>query len=106
MDDSTDIRGLFRPEKVASFDFSGPGGVVQRIGSDGRSAAAPAEGTRARHWQYVQQKLMEEWKPESDPGDERVRLTVEAHDRFFRQRGQMAGNVLDIGGGWGLKRQW
>jgi len=106
MEDSTDIRALFRSEKIASFDFSDSPRVVQRIGGDGRSAGAPAEGSRGQQWQYIQQKFLKQAKSGSHYGDERVRHTVEVYDRFFRQRGQMAGNVLDIGGGWGTKRQW
>ena len=56
MEDPTDIRAFFRPERVASFDFSDSPGVVQRIGGDGRSAGAPAEGSRGQQWQYIQQK--------------------------------------------------
>jgi SAM-dependent methyltransferase len=99
----SDIKSLFRAERLAEYDFSRAPEVVRRIACG--AATQAREGLELAEWERVQARFVDH--AQRDPEDlEARRESVEAYGRFFRTRGPLAGSVLDIGGGSGLYRQW
>jgi len=72
------------------------------------SALSDYGAEQEREWAEIQSELMEGILQRTDAMLDLavVRATCEGYDAFFRRRGPLAGNVLDVGGGWGLFRQW
>lgn len=99
-----EIQSIFRPDALPDHDFSLAPAIVRRSRSGG--ARAPA-GLDLAEWERVQALFLARAheKPPEEEGAA-VRQSVEAYDRFFRERGPLSGSVLDIGGSEGLYRQW
>lgn len=100
-----DIRELFEKGKQADFDFSQSPDFIRRKEESAQQAKLFEKGDLSR-WARTQRGLMHFTKVKSIFSKEYVETGVLQRDSFFRERGGLKGNVLDIGGGWGLYRQW
>lgn len=101
-----DLRKEYFSEAAAGhYDFSASPQFIGLAGREGVVGDVAAQGGYAR-WAAAQSSFMNWTK------DERVfdRAYVEqgkaVFDLFFVARGMLKGSVLDVGGGWGLFRQW
>lgn len=98
------INALFAPACTADYDFSrAPELITLR-----KTAAELLGGSAvdAAQWARVQEGFLARARDrDTYPLDnlQRHRMGDEA---FFRRRGPLRGTVLDLGGGWGLYREW
>jgi ubiquinone/menaquinone biosynthesis C-methylase UbiE len=98
------IEAFFRPDTLAEFDFSLAPRIVRRARS-GQSGGPP--GLDLAEWERAQARFLARGHEKSREEEmAAVRESAEAYDRFFRERGPLRGNVLDIGGSAALYRQW
>ncbi len=98
------VRALFRPDRAELYDFSQ---LPRLVTLRDRSAheVAVFEEDRER-WSRMQEAFIRWTRDRGSLPDETVRARKAAFDRFFANRGLLRGRVLDIGGGWGLFREW
>jgi SAM-dependent methyltransferase len=105
MQDREGIRDLFREDKKADFDFTQAPQLITRRGmkTTGPKAFKPEDVTR---WSKAQLSFFNWAKDKKVFTKEYIECGKAAYDFFFKRRGSLWGNILDIGGGWGLYRQW
>lgn len=63
-------------------------------------------GADASKWAKFQRSFLKWTGDTSVFTEEYITHSKASYDRFFDIRGLLRGNILDIGGGWGLFRQW
>lgn len=69
----------------------------------GKLAGTPA---LARDWADKQVQLMRWTRDEAMFKEVEVAYAHNMYERYFATRGLLAGSVIDVGGGWGLFRNW
>jgi SAM-dependent methyltransferase len=95
---------LFRNDEIAGYDFSeSPALIRLRIDPVQYDVAS---GEVVRRWEKAQRSFVGWTKDTRVFSDEYVRKLWNAFDQLFARRGELTGDVLDIGGGWGLYREW
>jgi len=95
---------LFREDGVQAYDFGLSPDLIRLAGESG--VALPSQNLA--EWKQIQSKLM------ARAGDERTPFNSETHiqghkramDGLFEAHERLQDRVLDIGGGWGIYRQW
>ena len=93
---ATDQAGAYRLPEGTRF--------LLRAESDlGRLVGDPA---LAREWAKKQHQLMRWTRDDAMFNEAEVSFNHAMYERFFAVRGPLTGQVLDVGGGWGLFRQW
>ncbi len=100
-----DIKKLFKKENQTDFDFSQSPDFIRRKNEDGDGARL-FEGDDLSRWARIQRGMMHMAKVKSIYSKEYVEKGMSMYDSFFKEKGVLRGDVLDIGGGWGLFRQW
>jgi SAM-dependent methyltransferase len=105
MDQQPDIRGFFRADRAEALDFSKAPALVTSKQSvtmllDG------AGGVSGSRWEAVQEGFLGRARREDGYPVERLERAKARYDAWFGRRGLLGGDVLDLGGGWGLYRQW
>ncbi len=99
------LKSLFEDEKIGAYDFSRAPERVARVEGDQPASMLFGEEKFAR-WKTAQESFIK-WT-----GDKRIHTreyvlnTKTTYDEFFSDHGPPRGHVLDVGGGWGLFRQW
>lgn len=98
------VADLFRSEARADYDFTAAPAFV-RLASPGLlDDAYGMERTRA--WARAQQVFIRWTRERRVFTNAAIRDGRAIYDQFFSLRGPLTGSVLDIGGGWGLYREW
>ena len=105
MDPSGGIRGLFLAERVDDFDFSKAPALVTAKGSMAKEVPGMDTVTVSK-WEVVQDEFLDRAKSESKYPRRHLEHVKARYGGWFEKRGLATGNVLDIGGGWGLYREW
>ncbi len=105
MSDQADIPRLFQADKLAGFDFSQAPALVRKAKSAVGETDA-LEGVDMSRWGRVQRAFLDRTKDKGMYSVENMRSYVPSLESFFQKRGLLEGDVLDLGGGWGLYRQW
>jgi ubiquinone/menaquinone biosynthesis C-methylase UbiE len=94
---------IFTETARADYDFTGFPLLV-------RMRSNPVEGRYdsdvLRRWGKLQSKFIGWTRDRSVFSEENVRYGRELYDGYFAEQGLLTGSVLDIGGGWGLFREW
>lgn len=105
MNHSQDIRAIFRKEQWDQFDFSAAPGLIL---SKCRSTAAldNVDPAKAARWRMTQDGFLERARSRDKYPREKLERIKARYSALFRERGPLRGSVLDIGGGWGLYREW
>ncbi len=98
-----DVKSLFKTNALMDYDFAQAPQMV-RFKSDSSTEILGAENVD--QWKEKQDLLMSWAEDRNVLVKETVEPVVKALDGFFQSRGNMRGDVLDIGGGWGLYREW
>ncbi len=105
MDQSEDIRTIFREEQQDNFDFSAaPALVTSKRGAT--VAFDNVDPTTASRWRKIQNGFLERAKVRDKYPSKKLEQVRARYTTLFRERGLLRGTVLDIGGGWGLHREW
>lgn len=105
MNHSQNIRAIFRKEQWDQFDFSAaPGLVLSKSGST--AVLDNGDPAKAARWQITQDGFLERSKSRDKYPREKLEQIKARQTDFFREQGFLRGAVLDIGGGWGLYREW
>jgi len=103
MKEHISIDGLFKEDKKVHYDFSqSPALVRLRDNKAGRIF----DKDHAAKWEKAQNRFLrwtKDWKVFSG---KHVRDGKLIYDGYFKKRGCLVGSVLDIGGGWGLFKEW
>lgn len=98
------LRDLLKPDRARDYDFSQlPGLLTLR---DGSACARAVFGEDAERWTKMQETFTAWATDPTSLSEATVRSRTGAFDTFFAKRGFLRGRVLDVGGGWGLFRQW
>lgn len=82
---------------------------ARMLGTHEGTTTPQAEACRkenASRWSEAQDTFLEWTKDRRIFTEEYIERGKRTYDAFFKKRGPLRGNVLDIGGGWGLFRQW
>ncbi len=98
-------REYFSESAGTDYDFSEAPVFVGLAGKDGVVNRIATQGGYAR-WESAQSAFMDWTKDERVFDRAYVQKGKDIFDLFFADRGLLQGNVLDVGGGWGLFRQW
>jgi ubiquinone/menaquinone biosynthesis C-methylase UbiE len=97
------IQHLFSNAKRELYDFSGlPSLVRLRV----NPLQDKYDSRILEQWGSLQSKFIRWTSDRSVFTEENVRDGKRLYDEYFAEHGHMTGCVLDIGGGWGLFRQW
>jgi ubiquinone/menaquinone biosynthesis C-methylase UbiE len=94
---------LFKQDALADYDFSQSPELVTR--STG-SVNLDFSNSELARWEKAQESFLRWTTQKSMFTPEAIELDGNIYRRFFDKRGLFTGNVLDVGGGWGLKREW
>ena len=98
------LRGLLKPDRARDYDFSEFPRLVTL--TDSAACARAVFGEEAERWTKMQETFTAWATERAALSEETMRSRAGAFDTFFAERGFLQGRVLDIGGGWGLFRQW
>ncbi len=98
------VRALFRPGQADLYDLSQLPELVTLRDRPAHEAAVFQEDRE--RWARMQKAFIGWTRDRTSLPEEAVRQRKAAFDRFFADRGLLQGKVLDIGGGWGLFREW
>jgi ubiquinone/menaquinone biosynthesis C-methylase UbiE len=101
MDKQIDIKGLFKKDAQERFDFSEAPNLIRPKGDTDLSNIE-----KSPKWIEAQQAFIHWTKDKNIFSKEYIESGKTTFDAFFKARGPLRGNILDIGGGWGLFRQW
>lgn len=95
---------FFRPEETTEYERKpGTPFLLRR----GRALPEQVLGPEiARSWAEKQEMFIRWTRDQAMFNEADVRLNYEICARYFRRYGPLRGGVLDIGGGWGLFREW
>lgn len=104
MTSADSIAALFRPETTGSYDFTRSPRLVRRRAAAADGAVVSAEQTQ--RWSVAQSAFLRWTADRKNFSRDTVQEAKTLYDRYFGRRGLSTGSVLDIGGGWGLYRQW
>jgi len=104
MDAQDALRDLLKPDRARDYDFSQFPRLVTL--TDSSACARAVFGEDAERWTKMQETFTAWAKDRTSLSEDTVRSRAGAFDAFFAERGFLRGRVLDIGGGWGLFRQW
>lgn len=105
MTTTTAVLSLFAEAKREHYDF-GQAPTLVTLRSTTQSAATPFQGEDLARWQQAQQLLLRWTTDRQIFTEDYIKQGKELYERYFQTYGLLTGNVLDIGGGWGLYRQW
>ena len=95
---------FFKHDEIVSYDFSESPRLI-RLKTDPIYYGVASKNDVSR-WKKAQHSFINWTKDKKVFSDEYVRKIWGVFGHFFDQRGNLRGNVLDIGGGWGLYREW
>lgn len=97
------VKDIMQDDMLAEYDFSGLPALVRRCDA---SPVPEEDPQRIALWKREQAAFMKWTQDSTIFSEEYVRSGREQFDRLCGELGHPQGNVLDIGGGWGLFRQW
>ena len=103
-DAAGDLRALFRDEVVSRYDFAGAPRLVR--GRSGDELTTVYGTARVAAWARAQKIFMAWTRERAVFTEETVARGKQTYDEFFAEHDLLRGQVLDIGGGWGLYREW
>lgn len=99
------IEDLFKEDFLEHFDFSGAPAFV-RSDLRGLIKSGNLNPTYLKQWKRAQRTFIRWTRSKRTFTAEYVERGKEIYNTFFEGREPLSGNVLDIGGGWGLYREW
>lgn len=100
-----DIKNLFKEGVGESFDFSlGP--MLIKSKKNHTLERKEFKEEDLSRWARAQRSLLRWANDDKVFTKEFIESTMMGYNLYFKNRGPLRGNVLDIGGGWGLYRQW
>lgn len=103
MKDHENIKRLFKGDVEIHFDFSETPSLIRRKENNTSKLFEKEESSR---WTKLQNVFLHSTKSKGMYTKQYIKSGSIMYDNFFKKRGPLRGNVLDIGGGWGLYRQW
>lgn len=103
MKNQESIKRLFKRDVEIHFDFSEAPSLIRRKENNTSKLFEKEEISR---WMKLQNVFLHSTKSKVMYTKQQVKNDNIMYDNFFKKRGPLRGNVLDIGGGWGLYRQW
>lgn len=98
------IKKFFKIEEITNFDFLQVPILIRKIKN--KSNTGLFKKDNVSQWKKTQSHLMRWTKKSSVFTKEFIEEGKILFDTFFKMRKFLKGNILDIGGGWGLFRQW
>lgn len=100
-----DIKDIFKEDAKERFDFSeSPKLIRPKEGS--KKLAEFSDDKKMYQWIKAQKAFIQWTKNKNIFTKEYILDGKKTFDSFFEIRGPLHGCILDIGGGWGLFRQW
>lgn len=99
------IEDLLKENFLEYFDFS-TAPVFVKSDLRGLMKSAALSPDYLKRWKRAQRSFIRWTQNKGTFTREYVKRGNEIYDSFFKERGFLSGNVLDIGGGWGLYREW
>jgi len=105
MSQKTNISNLFKEDKHIDFDFSQAPTLIRNRSNSLISPTVSEKGTWSR-WMKAQNSFSVCTKDRRIFTKEYIESNKTAYDALFNRIGFLKGKILDIGGGWGLYRQW
>ncbi len=100
-----EVEALFDDRRRSEYDFSHAPALVTRKG-ELSGEISDQERAGLKPWAEIQERFIDRSKQPDRYSDGKVKSTLVDYGAFFEKRGPLCGNVLDIGGGWGLYREW
>ena len=100
----TQTSPFLKPDQAHT--YRRPSGTPYLLRADSDLGKLVGDPDLAREWADKQAQLMRWTRDEAMFNEADVSFNHEMYERFFSRRGPMRGQVLDVGGGWGLFRHW
>ena len=104
--DRDSIKYLFKESELKNFDFSQAPIFIKSRVKNILTEKKISKKHKIKHWLKAQRSFICWTKDKSIFSKGYVESGKKNNDIFFKARGYLKGNILDIGGGWGLFRQW
>jgi len=105
MHNSINIANFFSNDNKQEYEFSNAPELI-KYKQTSKAVTKILGADKFQKWNRTQRGIMHFTKLKSIFSKEYVEKGFNIYDSFFSKKGFMKGNVLDVGGGWGLYRQW
>ncbi len=99
------LERLFNANELRRFDFSEAPTLIRGEAATALAGALIEEEDIAL-WQRAQSMFLGWTADRRRFSRDYIETAKRTYDEFFQRRGLLEGGVLDIGGGWGLFREW
>ncbi|MBL7068462.1 MAG: class I SAM-dependent methyltransferase [Candidatus Omnitrophica bacterium] len=103
MKDHIEIERLFKDDKKVHYDFSQSPALIEL---HKKNTDQTFEKDHAAKWKKAQNEFLRWTKDRKVFPKRQVEDGKKIFDEYFKKRGYLQGNILDVGGGWGLFREW
>ena len=104
--DRDSIKCLFKEIELKNYDFSKAPLFIKSKEKNILVEKEISKKDKIKHWLKAQRSFICWTKDKSIFSEGYVESGKDRNDIFFKTRGYLKGSILDIGGGWGLFRQW
>lgn len=105
MKNQEEIRKLFKENRQAYYDFS-QAHILIRVKDKDALENEISKKLDMSQWMNSQHSFLGWTKDKRVFTREYIESGKAMYDSFFKKRGPLEGKIVDIGGGWGLFREW
>ena len=105
MNSSVNIKSIFKQDELENYSFLKAPVFIERKGNEIFESNVFVEN-KIEQWSKAQDIFMDHTKNDSMLAETYIKSSKLRYDKLFDEIGPLRGNILDIGGGWGLFRQW
>ena len=101
-----DVKSYLRNDEQMHFDFSQAPTLIRRLKEKNTLETEVFRKEDMSRWVRAQKSFLCWINDKKVFTKQYIESGITAYNAFFKERGCLQGNILDIGGGWGLFRQW
>ncbi|MFC2057090.1 class I SAM-dependent methyltransferase [Chloroflexota bacterium] len=99
------MKRYFKKDQQIHFDFSQAPALIKRKGKNALETIAFGRDDTSR-WAKAQNSFLRWTSDQRAFTEQYIERGKKTYGTFFEKRGPLRGKIIDIGGGWGLYRQW
>lgn len=101
-----EIKDFLLKNKLNFYDFSQYPKLILLKNDEIMKKLSIIDASKTKLWSKSQKSFIK-WTQNKEVFDENfVKTGYSMYDSYFNKQGFLKGNILDVGGGWGLLREW